>query len=116
EDAELLNAELARLRRREVVASGESGLEGVWLGEGADLEGLLWPPLRSAVSLLTPAEVAGRLGRCGGPGCGWICVDTGPGRPRRWCDSRDCGNVVKVRAFRERQREETGTGRKGGGE
>jgi predicted RNA-binding Zn ribbon-like protein len=116
EDLELLNAELARLRRREVVAPGEWGLEVVWLGEEADLEGLLWPPLRSAVSLLTTPELTDRLGQCGGPGCNWMFVDTGPGRPRRWCDSRDCGNVVKARAFRERQREETRIERKGGGE
>jgi predicted RNA-binding Zn ribbon-like protein len=116
DDLELLNAELARLRRREVVAPGESGLEVVWLGEEADLEGLLWPPLRSAVSLLTTPQLSDRLGQCGGPGCGWMFVDTGPGRPRRWCDSRDCGNVVKARAFRERQREDTGTERTGGGE
>ena len=63
EDVELLNAELARLRRREVVAPGESGLEVVWLGEEAELEGLLWPPLRSAVSLLTTPDLADRLGQ-----------------------------------------------------
>lgn len=110
EDLDRLNAELSRLRRGEVVAPGETGLEEVWLGEEAELDALLWPPLRSAVSLLTAPELAARLGQCGGPGCGWLFVDTGPGRPRRWCDSRDCGNVAKARAYRQRQRLEHDNG------
>lgn len=110
EDVDRLNAELSRLRRGEVVAPGEAGLEEVWLGEEAELDALLWPPLRSAVSLLTAPELPARLGQCGGASCGWLFIDTGPGRPRVWCDSRDCGNVAKARAYRQRHRVEHESG------
>lgn len=42
-----------------------------------------------------------RLKLCDNPGCRWVFHDDTKNRSRRWCGP--CGNVDKVRRFRERQ-------------
>jgi predicted RNA-binding Zn ribbon-like protein len=106
EDIEVLNRERAVLVKNEVVVRSGAAYGTEWHGRASDLQALLWPPLRSALALLTDPELLARVGRCGGPECGWLFIDVGRGRRRRWCDSRDCGNIVKVRAYRRRQRGE----------
>ena len=59
---------------------------------------------RSAAELLTSPEIS-RVRACGGESCGWLFLDTSRNRSRQWCDMADCGNVAKVRRFRDRQRE-----------
>lgn len=103
-DVQALNGELERLRHGERLVRSGGGFAIEWMSERAVLEALLWLPLRSAVALLTRAEILERVGQCGGAGCGWFFVDVGRGRSRRWCDIRDCGNVAKVRAYRHRTR------------
>lgn len=44
-----------------------------------------------------------RLKLCANPGCGFAFADTSTNATRRWCDMRNCGNRLKVRAFRRRQ-------------
>jgi predicted RNA-binding Zn ribbon-like protein len=55
----------------------------------------------SAAELLTSNDLS-RLRRCGGPDCGWLFLDTTRNRSRRWCDMKDCGNLAKVRRYRQR--------------
>jgi len=43
-----------------------------------------------------------RLKACDNAGCRWVFYDETKNRIRRWC--RQCGNVDRVRRFRERQR------------
>jgi len=45
-----------------------------------------------------------RLRRCQNEGCRWAFVDASRNGSRRWCDPEICGNVAKVRAYRQRQR------------
>ena len=66
-------------------------------------DSLLATIARDAVRLLTSEELA-RVRQCGGESCGWLFLDTSRNRSRQWCDMRDCGNLAKVRRFRERQR------------
>lgn len=59
--------------------------------------------IRSCLEFLaSPARE--RLGRCENDGCRWAFVDASRNRSRRWCDPAICGNVAKVRAYRERHR------------
>jgi len=44
-----------------------------------------------------------RLKVCANKHCRWAFYDASRNRSRRWCDSAACGNMMKVRAFRERQ-------------
>lgn len=48
----------------------------------------------------------GRLKACANPDCGWLFYDDSPASSRVWCDSRACGNLMKVRRFRARAKKE----------
>ena len=41
-----------------------------------------------------------RLKLCGADGCGVFFYDDTRNRARRWCDSKTCGNRVRVRRYR----------------
>ncbi len=59
---------------------------------------------RSFADLLVHEE-ASRIKMCDNPDCQWIFFDESRNRVRRWCDDKMCGNIMKVRRFRERQKE-----------
>jgi predicted RNA-binding Zn ribbon-like protein len=45
-----------------------------------------------------------RLKMCGAQECRWVFFDRSKPATRRWCMSTLCGNRIKTRAYRERQR------------
>lgn len=45
-----------------------------------------------------------RLKICANDSCRWVFYDESRNRIRIWCDSARCGNVMKVRRFRARNR------------
>lgn len=73
-----------------------------WAGNPGAPDRILWPVARSAVDLLTSAEI-GRVRRCANDRCGWVFFDASRGGRRRWCDMAGCGNTAKVRRFRARR-------------
>lgn len=42
-----------------------------------------------------------RIGCCAGADCDWLFVDRTKAGRRKWCDSQTCGNLARVRRFRE---------------
>ena len=102
-DLATLNAELAAVRGRERLVPGASGLQWEPARPGSGLDSVLGPIWRAAAALLTSGD-ASRLRQCGGEGCGWLFLDRSRNRSRRWCTMEDCGNLSKVRHFRQRQR------------
>lgn len=44
-----------------------------------------------------------RVKICANPDCGWVIYDESHNRTRRWCDVKECGNLIKVRRFRARR-------------
>lgn len=95
---------IARTRER-LVARGPFPLEWEWNAKNGALDRVLWPVARSAAELLTSGDLE-RVGQCPGEECGWLFLDTSRSGRRRWCSMADCGNIAKVRRFRERQRGE----------
>jgi predicted RNA-binding Zn ribbon-like protein len=67
--------------------------------EGLDC--MLGPVAQSAVDLLT-SDATRRVRMCPGESCGWLFEDSSRNHTRHWCDMKMCGNVAKVRRFRER--------------
>ena len=59
--------------------------------------------IRSCLGFLSGPAI-GRLRRCENEGCLWVFVDASRNGSRRWCDPGICGNVAKVRAYRQRQK------------
>jgi predicted RNA-binding Zn ribbon-like protein len=101
EDLAALNRELQVARTHErLVVSPRPGWE--W-DKTLELDRLLWPVVRSAGELLTSADLE-RVGQCPGDECGWLFLDTSRARRRQWCDMAECGNLAKVRRFRQKRR------------
>lgn len=102
-DLERLNSELTEAFSGIRLEPGEKHYQWNWPEVGKTLDRLLWPIADSAAELLTHEDLT-RLKECGGQNCGWLFLDTSKNGRRQWCDMRDCGNLAKVRKFREKQR------------
>ena len=106
-DLEAVSDELAAARRHDRLVPVRDGLE--WRAEeaGGGLEAVLRPICHAASSLLTAGGLS-RLRQCGGTDCGWLFLDRSRNHSRQWCTMDDCGNVSKVRRFRQRRRGRAG--------
>lgn len=58
----------------------------------------------AAVYDTVQAGVWQRVKACANEGCQWAFYDRSRSRTGRWCDMRACGNLLKARAYRQRQR------------
>ena len=103
-DLEKLNGELRNARAHEQLIFSADAFRTEWENMSEALESPLWPVARSAAELLTSGD-SSRLRQCVGEDCGWLFVDTSRNGSRQWCDMKDCGNLAKVRRFRERLQE-----------
>jgi predicted RNA-binding Zn ribbon-like protein len=100
-DLDLLNHELDVARKHQRI--GHEGGQFVWTWTVPMPERVLGAVVQDAAKLLT-SENLSRLRECPGHNCGWLFLDTSRNRSRQWCDMRDCGNLAKVRRFRNRNR------------
>ena len=103
-DLDKLNDELKKARAHERLVFSTDTFATEWENMSHTLDSVLWPVVRSAVELLMSSD-SSRLRQCVGEDCGWLFMDTSRNRSRQWCDMKDCGNLAKVRRFRERQQE-----------
>jgi predicted RNA-binding Zn ribbon-like protein len=104
-DIELLNEEsaIARSRQRLVYSSNKFEWD-LSMGKD-DLDCMIWPITLSSTELLLSEELS-LVKQCPSSDCGWLFLDSSKNRSRQWCDMRDCGNLAKVRRYRERQKRE----------
>jgi predicted RNA-binding Zn ribbon-like protein len=101
-DVSWLDEEWQAARDAQRLAVRSGGVAVAWREE-PQLDRLLWPLALDAVELFTGDRLS-RLKQCPGEECGWLFLDTSRNGSRQWCDMRDCGNVAKVRRFRQRLR------------
>jgi predicted RNA-binding Zn ribbon-like protein len=74
-----------------------------WAWREDDLAYPVWAVARSAVDLLTSADLS-RIKQCPGAlDCGWLYYDASRNRTRRWCSMEGCGSRVKMRRQYARQ-------------
>lgn len=59
--------------------------------------------VRGLVDFVRSAELD-RLHQCEDAKCGWVYLDTSPRRNRRWCDTKDCGDRNRSRAYYARRK------------
>jgi len=104
DDTDALNRELARAP----VARRLSYDGGAWTVDLTAIHGtiddVLGEVAGSFAAMLARGE-GDRIKVCANPDCGWVMVDSSRNRSRRWCDAAECGNVMKVRRYRQRHRE-----------
>ncbi len=79
----------------------ETGFTMDWK-DGDAIDSMLWRITRSAVELLTSAELK-RVKQCGR--CDWLFVDRSRNQRRRWCSMSACGNRVKMARRYERAKQ-----------
>lgn len=103
EDMEILNSEcvVAREWQKLVYSSNKFS----WNFESVDDEPdcMIWQIALSGAEFLLSDQLH-RVRQCPGENCGWLFLDTSKNDSRQWCDMKDCGNLAKVRRYRERQR------------
>jgi predicted RNA-binding Zn ribbon-like protein len=102
EDIEVLNNECSAAREQQklVYASGEF----YWNYELADEPDIMiWQVALSGAELLLSDKLK-RVKQCPGDNCGWLFLDSSKNGSRQWCDMKDCGNVAKVRRYREKRK------------
>ena len=103
DDLHSLNRELRIARTNEQLAAQARAVTWVWAPRPLALDRPLWVVARAASDLLT-SDARDRVRQCAGDDCGWVFLDATRNHRRRWCDMRDCGNLAKVRRFRQRAR------------
>jgi predicted RNA-binding Zn ribbon-like protein len=101
-DIERLNEELYIARGHQTLVSTGNKLGWKWDDTDEALDRVLWPLALAGAELLSSGDLS-RLRQCGGEECGWLFLDTSRNRSRQWCEMSECGNLAKVRRFRQRQ-------------
>lgn len=97
-----LNAFLAESQVHNQIVRNNEGFEARFRPED-DMALPIWRLTDSAARLLLSPE-RDRVRECPGHECGWLFLDTTKNHSRRWCDSADCGNKARVRAYTQRKR------------
>jgi predicted RNA-binding Zn ribbon-like protein len=100
-DIDLLNQELNVAHGRVRLGVGEENLVWKWTDTKNALDRTLWLVADSAAEMLTTDDLT-RLRECPGEDCGWLFLDVSKNSRRHWCDMQTCGNLAKVRRFRQR--------------
>lgn len=88
-------------------------LQPIWSEENHSLN-LQWkvhkdyefagPYIFETAKLLTSLDLR-RLKKCKNHRCSHLFLDNSKNNSRSWCSMRSCGNIMKARAFKERQNE-----------
>lgn len=102
EALDALNREMFRIMAPTQLRPGDDLMVREWAGDTDALERILWPMAWSAFDLLTGPGLD-RLRECADADCRWLFVDRSRNRSRRWCAMSDCGNLTKVRRYRQRK-------------
>lgn len=101
-DLDLLNQELSVAHGRVRLGAGEGNCVWEWTDTKSALDRMLWRIADSAAEMLTADDLT-RLRECPGENCCWLFLDVSKNSRRQWCDMQTCGNLAKVRRFRQRQ-------------
>ena len=98
-----LNAFLVESQVHCQIVRSNGGFEARFRPED-DMALPIWRLTDSAARLILSPDHE-RVRECPGHECGWLFLDTTRNHSRRWCDSGDCGNRSRVRAYARRKRE-----------
>lgn len=105
-DLAWLNQRLAQSPRRLSVPAASQGTQVVLAPVSRNWEAVIAEMILSYVALIREGNPR-RIRRCANPSCSWLFYDDSRNGSRRWCDPRYCGNLIKVRRHRARDRAET---------
>jgi len=101
EDIDLLNNECTAAREKQKLFYDSNKFFWKFSPDIAEPESIIWNTALSAADILVSDQI-NRVKQCRGENCGWLFLDTSKNGSRQWCDMKDCGNVAKVRRYREK--------------
>jgi predicted RNA-binding Zn ribbon-like protein len=104
EDIIVLNKETLIARENQELFFSSDKFEWRFLKDKIKADYIIWKIAKSAEEVLS-SENLNRVKLCIGEDCGWLFLDSSKNRSRQWCDMKDCGNVAKVRRFRNKLRD-----------
>lgn len=104
EDLAAFNAILSRPSLKRSLAITQAGYAMEIVPEKKDWDWVQAEIAASFAHLLTDHEPE-RIKICANPNCLGIFYDESKSRTRRYCTPEKCGNLLKIRRFRARQRE-----------
>ncbi|MFF2886162.1 CGNR zinc finger domain-containing protein [Paenibacillus sp. NPDC057967] len=78
----------------------------VWLPQEHTWKSLLSEVAASFAQTLADGQ-GNRIRICENSNCNWVFLDDTRNRSKRFCDDKMCGNLMKVRRFRERKKSES---------
>lgn len=99
-----LSAFARAVRRSEDLAWCDSRLRWKADRDGTNRPDTPFRKLASAALELLTSEAISKLSACSNPECRWLFLDGSKNKGRRWCDMKLCGNRIKARRYRGRQR------------
>jgi predicted RNA-binding Zn ribbon-like protein len=111
EDVSAISTFARKARHREALAWSDFRFQ--WENEASDADILETPYSRllsAALDLLTSGRMA-HVRACSNADCRWLFLDRSKNKGRRWCDMKLCGNRIKARRYRGRQRNAAADGR-----
>ena len=103
-DVEVLNKEVSAAMTQLRLKPANPSEPWTYTFQGSGLDQMLWPVVNSARELLT-SDRLDRVCECQGENCGWLFIDMSRNRSRKWCDMKDCGNLVKARRHYQKTRD-----------
>jgi len=107
-ERDLLNSYLAGSPVVRHLKKAKKSYELQLLPVARDLDFILSNIALSFAGVLADGDPA-RIKTCENSDCHWVFYDNSRNRSRRWCEGSGCGNLMKVRRFRQRQRKKTQT-------
>jgi predicted RNA-binding Zn ribbon-like protein len=102
EDWDGLNAYLGRVPVVRRIALSRGKPEMIQISQGGKLEAAL-AAIAASFAETVVRDDPSRIKVCRNKDCLWVFFDRSKNRSRRWCEST-CGNLMKVRRFRQRRR------------
>lgn len=105
-DLERFNRELSIASKHQRFSAAENGFVFECIDRENALDTMLWQISESTAETLLTADLT-RIRQCGADACNRLFLDTSRNRSRNWCDMKECGNLAKVRRFRQRHQRET---------
>lgn len=101
-----INEKLEQSSAIREVRQDDEGLRIIWLPQEHT-----WKSVIAEVAASFATSLADGLGNririCGNDNCRWIFLDDTRNRSKRFCNDKTCGNLMKVRRFRERKKSES---------
>jgi len=101
---ERINRILSQCPQYLELRQNEEGFSAEWRPSRHDWDYILFALTASFADLLFRHDPA-RIRRCKNADCEWVFYDESKSATRKWCGNT-CGNLMKVRRFRQRQKQD----------